>query len=88
MSNGLTIHLRDRNPAIADAWNRQFVGIPDVHVSCGPIFDVTADAVVSPANSYGFMDGGIDGGGVSDEDRRSRATPRSPPAWRGRARSR
>ena len=26
----------------------------------GSIFDVACDAVVSPANSFGFMDGGID----------------------------
>ena len=26
----------------------------------GSIFDLSCDAVVSPANSYGFMDGGID----------------------------
>jgi O-acetyl-ADP-ribose deacetylase (regulator of RNase III) len=29
-------------------------------VSCGDIFGVDADAVVSPANSFGFMDGGVD----------------------------
>jgi O-acetyl-ADP-ribose deacetylase (regulator of RNase III) len=33
---------------------------PDVECTAGDIFDVTADAIVSPANSFGFMDGGID----------------------------
>ena len=45
---------------LADAW-RQFCGDLDfVTVHHGSILDVACDAVVSPANSYGFMDGGID----------------------------
>jgi O-acetyl-ADP-ribose deacetylase (regulator of RNase III) len=52
--------LRDRNPALVAAWRKEFVGSPDVEVSQGDIFDLTADAIVSPANSFGFMDGGID----------------------------
>ncbi len=52
--------LRDRNPAVVDAWQNEFKGAPDVDVSLGDIFDLTADAIVSPANSFGFMDGGID----------------------------
>jgi O-acetyl-ADP-ribose deacetylase (regulator of RNase III) len=31
-----------------------------VDVSLGDIFDIQADAIISPANSFGFMDGGID----------------------------
>jgi len=56
----LSIHLRDINPALVAAWEKQFEGCANVQVSQGPIFDVTADAIVSPANSFGFMDGGID----------------------------
>lgn len=42
------------------AW-REFCGdLPDVEVYAGSILDVPCDAVVSPANSFGFMDGGID----------------------------
>ncbi len=52
--------LRDRNPAVVEAWREQFSRAPDVEVSEGDIFDLTADAIVSPANSFGFMDGGID----------------------------
>jgi O-acetyl-ADP-ribose deacetylase (regulator of RNase III) len=33
---------------------------PNVVVHRGSILDVHCDAVVSPANSFGFMDGGID----------------------------
>jgi O-acetyl-ADP-ribose deacetylase (regulator of RNase III) len=53
-------HLRDRNRAVVDAWRRHFADCPDVTVSAGDIFAEPADAVVSPANSFGFMDGGID----------------------------
>lgn len=52
--------LRDRNPELAEAWARYFKGIEQVESSCGDIFDLQADAIVSPANSFGFMDGGID----------------------------
>jgi O-acetyl-ADP-ribose deacetylase (regulator of RNase III) len=47
-------------PALANAWN-QFCGDLDfVQVHHGSILDVECDAMVSPANSFGFMDGGID----------------------------
>lgn len=52
--------LRDRNPALVEAWREHFANASDVEVSQGDIFDLTADAVISPANSFGFMDGGID----------------------------
>jgi O-acetyl-ADP-ribose deacetylase (regulator of RNase III) len=52
--------LRDRNQAMIDAWKVHFKNIPEVEIGCGDIFDVPADAIVSPANSFGFMNGGID----------------------------
>lgn len=45
---------------LADAWRRFCGGYPGVRVHDGSILDVECDAVVSPANSFGFMDGGID----------------------------
>jgi O-acetyl-ADP-ribose deacetylase (regulator of RNase III) len=45
---------------MADAWSSVFNGYSDIEISCGDIFDLKADAIVSPANSFGFMDGGID----------------------------
>lgn len=45
---------------LADAWERHCGELPDVSVHRGSILDLTVDAVVSPANSFGFMDGGID----------------------------
>jgi O-acetyl-ADP-ribose deacetylase (regulator of RNase III) len=56
----MRLHLRDRNADLVAAWQREFSGVANVEVSCGDIFDIAADAVVSPANSFGFMDGGID----------------------------
>jgi O-acetyl-ADP-ribose deacetylase (regulator of RNase III) len=52
--------LRDIKPELAAAWGRCFGGEKNVEVSCGDIFERRADAIVSPANSFGFMDGGID----------------------------
>jgi O-acetyl-ADP-ribose deacetylase (regulator of RNase III) len=69
----IEIHLRDLGKSLVDAWRREFAGVASVSTSCGDIFstksgavgqndpiDVRADAIVSPANSFGFMDGGID----------------------------
>jgi O-acetyl-ADP-ribose deacetylase (regulator of RNase III) len=45
---------------LARAWINSCGDLDFVQVHQGPIFDVACDAVVSPANSFGFMDGGID----------------------------
>lgn len=45
---------------LADAWQRHCGDLPDVTIHRGSILDLSVDAVVSPANSFGFMDGGID----------------------------
>jgi len=45
---------------LADAWERHCGDLPDVTIHRGSILDLAVDAVVSPANSFGFMDGGID----------------------------
>jgi O-acetyl-ADP-ribose deacetylase (regulator of RNase III) len=56
----LKIHLRDLNPSVCYAWQVAFAGVQDVDIAQEDIFSMRADAVVSPANSFGFMDGGID----------------------------
>jgi O-acetyl-ADP-ribose deacetylase (regulator of RNase III) len=56
----LKIFLRDRNVPLANKWRESFIDCDDVQVSCGDIFDISADAIISPANSFGFMDGGVD----------------------------
>lgn len=52
--------LRDRNQDMVDAWKVHFRNVENVEIGVGDIFDVGADAIVSPANSFGFMNGGID----------------------------
>ncbi len=60
----MQVYLRDRNPTLTKKWEIVFANHSDIHVSCGDIFDdgehMNVDAIVSPANSFGFMDGGID----------------------------
>jgi O-acetyl-ADP-ribose deacetylase (regulator of RNase III) len=45
---------------LCEAWKTFCGELPDVEIYHGSILDLTVDAIVSPANSYGFMDGGID----------------------------
>jgi O-acetyl-ADP-ribose deacetylase (regulator of RNase III) len=52
--------LRDIDGEVVQAWTRHFEDIENVSISCGDIFALEADAIVSPANSFGYMDGGID----------------------------
>jgi O-acetyl-ADP-ribose deacetylase (regulator of RNase III) len=52
--------LIDQNPRMAEAWQLFFQDQPDVKITQGDLTSVTCDAIVSPANSFGFMDGGVD----------------------------
>jgi O-acetyl-ADP-ribose deacetylase (regulator of RNase III) len=45
---------------LLDAWRKSCSDILGVEIHDGSVFDVRCDALVSPANSFGFMDGGID----------------------------
>ena len=56
----MTIWLVDVNPDMVEAWKKEFQGADGVVVQCGDILEIAENTVVSPANSYGFMDGGID----------------------------
>ena len=56
----LNIVLAAVDAPLAEAWRRFCGDVPDVAVHRGSILDVHCDAVVSPANRFGFMDGGID----------------------------
>ena len=58
--NQTRFHLRDINADVVRAWQRHFKGFEKVQISAGEIFELEADAIVSPANSFGYMDGGID----------------------------
>ncbi|MVF12261.1 Appr-1-p processing protein [Ketobacter sp. MCCC 1A13808] len=56
----MKIILTAFDDALEDAWNKFCGNLDCVEVYRGSILDVACDAVVSPANSYGYMDGGID----------------------------
>jgi O-acetyl-ADP-ribose deacetylase (regulator of RNase III) len=56
----MQIMLTAVNEPLAQAWEAMCGDVPGVTVHRGSILDVDCDAVVSPANSFGFMDGGID----------------------------
>lgn len=56
----LRVVLSAVEPELADAWERFCGDLPGISLHRGSILDVECDAVVSAANSFGFMDGGID----------------------------
>jgi O-acetyl-ADP-ribose deacetylase (regulator of RNase III) len=55
-----TIHLVDRFEPLIDAWEQAFAPYESVEVHYADFFSLDADALVSPANSFGIMDGGLD----------------------------
>ncbi len=56
----MNIILTSIDKGLADAWEHFCGDLDCVTIHHGSIFDVCCDALVSPANSFGFMDGGID----------------------------
>lgn len=56
----MRIILADTDRLLVNEWKRFFKDIPMITVYHGSIFDNPCDAIVSPANSFGFMDGGLD----------------------------
>ena len=56
----MNLHLVDLNPPVVNAWLNAFKPYPEVTVELGDLLSVAHHCVVSPANSYGYMDGGID----------------------------
>lgn len=54
------VHLVDRDAALVRAWRDSFKDTPSFVPTRGDYFDTRADAMVSPANSFGIMDGGLD----------------------------
>lgn len=59
-STEITIYLKAYHPAMEYAWRDYFEEFENVVISSGDILRDTADAIVSPANSFGYMDGGLD----------------------------
>src|SRR4051812_42998244 len=56
----MKIILTAIDPGLVAAWSKLCGDLGGVEVHRGSILDVQCDAVVSPANSFGFRDGGID----------------------------
>ena len=56
----MQLHLVDQEHGLVEAWQRHFKDFPEVAVVHGDILSIAHTAVVSPTNSYGYMDGGID----------------------------
>lgn len=61
------IHLRSTDPDVVTAWRHVFAGESQIEISHGDIFGKdfektlsACDALVSPANSFGYMEGGFD----------------------------
>ena len=56
----MKLHLVDLNIELVEYWQTAFVENYEVEILCADMLEVAHSCVVSPANSYGFMDGGID----------------------------
>ena len=56
----LRVVLTDVNTKVVEAWLAAFADEPAVEIVKGSILNQQVDAWVSPTNSYGRMDGGVD----------------------------
>ena len=56
----MEIVLVGREPELTAAWRQVCGDLPGVTVTDGDILSLDCDAVVSPANSFGFLGGGVD----------------------------
>ncbi|WP_329181698.1 macro domain-containing protein [Streptomyces sp. NBC_01477] len=56
----LRVVLADVNTTVVESWRAAFADTPEVEIRAGSIVDEDVDAWVSPTNSRGRMDGGVD----------------------------
>ncbi|MGX1135152.1 O-acetyl-ADP-ribose deacetylase (regulator of RNase III) [Streptomyces glaucescens] len=56
----LKVVLTDINTHVVEAWRAAFADTPGIEIRKGSILDEKVDAWVSPTNSRGRMDGGVD----------------------------
>lgn len=56
----MLIQLVDRKIGMCNQWLAYFGDCQDVKIHNGDFFGYPTDCVVSPANSYGYMNGGLD----------------------------
>jgi O-acetyl-ADP-ribose deacetylase (regulator of RNase III) len=59
-SDALRISLGDTRPDVGEALANAFNDVAAVEVVVGNLLELSCDAIVSPANSFGDMSGGID----------------------------
>lgn len=57
----LQVVLTDINENVVEAWRAAFADTPGIRIRRGSLLDEQVDAWVSPTNSRGRMDGGVDG---------------------------
>jgi O-acetyl-ADP-ribose deacetylase (regulator of RNase III) len=60
MQQQLNITLCALSYELLMAWQHSFRGVSGVTIVQGDILQHSADAIISPANCFGYMDGGID----------------------------
>lgn len=56
----MDLNLVDINRDLVSEWQKAFTSFAEVKIFCDNILDIAECSVVSPANSFGRMDGGID----------------------------
>lgn len=56
----MRLQLVDLNEAVVSAWAAAFSQFPEVSIHHADILELAENCLVSPANSHGFMDGGVD----------------------------
>ncbi len=56
----MKIWLADINKDLCDQWTRDFREHSNVEIHHGSMFEVSGNTIISPANSFGFMTGGVD----------------------------
>ena len=56
----IEFELIDLSGDLVTSWRRAFADCPRVRARQGSILEAEASAIVSPANSFGYMDGGLD----------------------------
>lgn len=56
----MELWLVDIDPLVVEAWEITFEGCPNVYIRQADILSIAENTIVSPANGYGIMDGGID----------------------------
>ncbi|MGW4054939.1 macro domain-containing protein [Streptomyces sp. NPDC004779] len=60
VGTALRVVLTDVSAGVVEAWRAAFADVPGIEIRRGSILDEDVDAWVTPTNSAGRMDGGVD----------------------------